>query len=61
MDIHQAYRIAYEAALSAQLVSLQARLAAARTFTQNHAMFVEASLLKEQIKALEAEVKKLNQ
>lgn len=61
MDIHQAYRIAYEAALAAQLISLQARLKATRAFSQTLVMFNEGILVTEQIFAVQAEIERLNQ
>lgn len=60
-DIHMQYRIAYEAALNAQLVSLRARLAIGEKYIFNPAMLYECELVAGQIKALEAEVKHLNQ
>ena len=59
-DIHTLYRIAYEASLQTQLISLQARLRATKVFTQNHVMFSEGLLLSKQIEALQAEVDRLN-
>lgn len=61
MDIHTAYRIAYEASLNAQLVSLNARLLEASTFTMNNDMHIERMLLTAQINAITLEVRKLNQ
>lgn len=61
MDIHTAYRIAYEASLNAQLVSLNARLLEASRFTMNNDMHIEQMLLTAQINAITLEVRKLNQ
>lgn len=61
MDTHTAYRIAYEASLNAQLVSLNARLLEASRFTLNNDMHIERMLLTAQINAITLEVRKLNQ
>lgn len=50
---------AYEAALRAQIVSLQAREAACYCYTHNQAMQIEARIIGKQLEALRAEVKRI--
>ena len=59
-DIHMLYRIAYEAALSAQIFNHQARLDVIQRFVLNDALQFEAKILHEQITTLKAEVERLD-
>lgn len=61
MDIHQQYRIAYEAALNAQLTSLNAELEARKRWTLNTHMQLECQVIIHKINALTLEVRRLNQ
>lgn len=58
MDIHQLYRVSYEAALAAQRISLQARYDYCVMVTS---MQEEAYALQAQIRAITEEIRKLNQ
>lgn len=58
--IHVHYDIAYEAALEAQIISLQARLEFTKKFILNEGLIMESRITEAQISALQAEVRRLN-
>ena len=59
-DIHTLYRIAYEASLQAQLVSLHARLEYTQKYVLNDTLVMDSRITLNQINALQAEVDRLN-
>lgn len=62
MEFHQAYRVAYEAALAAQIISLKARLNEAMSLSDhNPQLIIERRLLAAQVSGLHKEIKHLNQ
>lgn len=59
-DIHTLYRVAYEASLQAQLISLHARLEYTKKYVLNDALVMDSRITLNQINALQAEVDRLN-